>query len=69
MYRQQREFDMTDREKLQLEDLLKIAEEDDSPLNDWEKEFLEALESRSHFTMTEKQANVFERLVAKHLKD
>lgn len=59
---------MTRTEQAQLDELLEIAEEDDSPLSAWEQEFLTSLDGRRERDMTEKQADVFDRLVAKHLR-
>jgi hypothetical protein len=58
---------MTATEINQLERLIEIAEEDDSPLNDWEKAFIESLSQRKFRDLSIKQADVFDRLVEKHL--
>lgn len=59
---------MTHTEQRQLDLLIEIAEERNSPLSDWEKEFVMSLDGRCERELSEKQANVFDRLVTKHLK-
>ena len=59
---------MTLTEQRQLDSLVEIAEEDESPLSDWEKEFVTSLDGRRECELTMKQADVFDRLVKKHLQ-
>ena len=59
---------MTRTEQQQLDELLAIAEEDRTPLTDWEREFLESLDDWRERDLTDKQADVFDRLVTKHLR-
>jgi hypothetical protein len=59
---------MSRHEQGQLDSLLAIAEERDSPLSDWEKEFVTSLDDRRDRDMSPKQAEVFDRLVEKHLR-
>lgn len=59
---------MTPTERRQLDALIEIAEERDSPLNDWEKEFVMSLDGKRDRELSEKQGEVFDRLVRKHLK-
>lgn len=59
---------MTQTELRQLDALLEIAEENNTPLTAWEVEFLHSLDGRRERELSEKQADVFDRLVAKHLK-
>lgn len=58
---------MTKTEHQQLDALLDIADEEDSPLSEWEIEFLESLDSRRDRELSTKQAEVFDSLVRKHL--
>lgn len=58
---------MTKTECARLDELIVIAEESDSPLSDWEREFVISLDGRRERDMTGKQADVFDRLVRKHL--
>ena len=59
---------MTKTEQRQLDELRAIAEEDGTPLSDWEHEFVVSLDARRDRDLTEKQGEVFDRLVRKHLK-
>ena len=59
---------MTPDEIEALEMLMDIANENDLPLTDWESQFVHSLHSRRHDKMAEKQADVFDRLVDKHVR-
>lgn len=59
---------MTKTEQRQLDELIQIAEERDSPLNDWEQEFVVSLDGKRDRDLSEKQGEAFDRLVRKHLK-
>jgi hypothetical protein len=52
----------------QLDNLIEIAEEDDSPLSEWERDFVMSLDGQRHRSLSDKQATVFERLISKHLR-
>lgn len=58
---------MSQTERKQLDELLRIAKESDSPLSEWEADFVTSLDERRDRVLTGKQADVFDRLVAKHL--
>ena len=59
---------MSPEELSQLDELVEIAGEEDCPLSGWEVGFVQSLDERRNFKMSEKQADVFDRLVTKHLK-
>lgn len=60
---------MTRTELGQLDSLLEIAEEDDTPLSEWEVEFVQSLDGKRERPLSEKQAECFDRIVDKHLRD
>lgn len=59
---------MTRTEQKQLDELRLIAEEDNSPLSDWELEFVDSLDGQRERDLSPKQLECFDRLVAKHLR-
>lgn len=59
---------MTHRECKQLDGLVEIANEDSTPLSEWECGFVESLDGRRDCDMTPKQADVFDKLVQKHIR-
>ena len=59
---------MTATECKQLDILIDIAEERDSPLSDWERDFVVSLDHRRRWPLSEKQAECFDRLIDKHLR-
>lgn len=59
---------MSKTEQRQLDELLIIAEEE-STMNDWEKEFIESLDRTCRDRdLSEKRAECFDRIVSKHLR-
>lgn len=59
---------MTAVEKRQLDELLVIAEEDGT-MTEWEQEFVRSLDAhRRDSDLSWKQADVFDRLIRKHLR-
>lgn len=59
---------MTNNEQCQLDELLAIAQERDTPLREREIDFLQSLDGRRDREMTEKQADWFDDLVCRHLR-
>ncbi len=59
---------MTQVEKQNLECLLEIAREENSPLSSWEKEFVSSLARDWEREMTMKQRDIFARLIEKHVE-
>jgi|GEM_PF-4430066 len=60
---------MSREELKQLDELLKISREKESPITQWEHAFLVGVYKRNRtIGMTMNQARVFDRLVNKHLK-
>ena len=60
-------MDMTKTECGQLDSLLEIAEEEDTPLREADVEFLQSLDGKRERELTAKQTKWFDDLVAKHL--
>ena len=62
---------MTKTELDNLDLLSEIADEPDTPLSSWEREFIASLRERVrlHRPLTEKQGEVFDGLVSRHLQD
>lgn len=58
---------MTATECKQLDILIDIAEERDSPLSDWERDFVVSLDHRRRWPLSEKQAECFDRLIANQI--
>ena len=54
---------MTKPELGQLDELLSIRDEDDTPLTEWEADFIASLDGRRDRQLTEKQAECFDRSV------
>lgn len=59
---------MTQTEASRLDALLEICEEDDCPLTPWEVDFIQSLDERRGLRLSEKQGEVFDRIVEKHLR-
>lgn len=60
---------MSEIELRRLDELLAMTEEKDgSPFTTWETEFLFSLDGRRERKMSDKQADIFDRLVSKHLR-
>lgn len=60
---------MTNAELEQLDRLIAIAHEDDTPLRSSEREFIDSLDRRRSAPMTDRQADWFDDLVRRHLID
>lgn len=59
---------MTLTEKKQLDELIQIAEEDDTPLSEWEHSFVMSLDGQRERELSDKQIKAFDRLVKRHLQ-
>ena len=60
---------MSPTENKQLDTLLEIAQEDDTPLRDKDIEFIESLDAkRRELPLSDKQATWFDDLVEKHIR-
>lgn len=59
---------MTKADQQRLDQLIDIANEEDTPLTEWEQEFVVSLDGRRTIEMSAKQEDVFDRLVKKHLR-
>lgn len=63
---------MAGSDKKKCERLLEIADENDSPINDWERDFLNSVWSHRisiGTPLSEKQQRIFDRIANEHLDD